>query len=86
MTVEDAIQMMGVLEAQHDGTPRSAERIKRLNGALLRDPSQFFEAYWEEVNADDPMRAKAEELYRQLGPDATFGQMKQILNEDGDEL
>jgi hypothetical protein len=84
MTVEDAVQMMGVLESLHDGTPRSAERIKRLNWVLLKEPSQFWDDFWDAVNADDPIRKHAEEQLRQLGPDATFADMQRIQQQAGD--
>lgn len=82
MKVEDAIQMMSVLEASYDGTLKSAERIMRLNLILLEDPERFWDSFWEEFNAGSPMRAKAEELYHKFGPDMTFADLER---KDGDD-
>ena len=80
MTVEDAVQMMGVLESLNDGTPRWAERIERLNKVLLEDPERFFDALWNELN---PIREETKELFRsgKITPGTTFGE---ILNKGDD--
>lgn len=58
MTVEDTVQMMGVLESLDDGTPRSNERIKRLYMTLIEAPDRFWDQFWDEFTADSPLRAE----------------------------
>jgi hypothetical protein len=76
--------MLSVLERQHDGTLRSAARIKRLNDVLLKDPARFWDEFWSEMTADDPTRKQAESLLCQLGPDATFADLRNTTVKGGD--
>lgn len=67
MTIDDAVKMMGVLDAQCDGSPQSVMRRDRLNEVLLKTPEQFWDTFWDEMWNSEPkdaIRQQAERLLR----------------------
>jgi hypothetical protein len=83
MEVDDAIQLMGIIESQNDGTPSSAERVDRLNDALIKAPENFSNAYWAEWN---PPSEQTRELFAKgvVKEESTWAVLKQISEKEDD--
>lgn len=85
MKVESAVQMMGVIQSQYDGTELSAQRVKHLTKVLLENPETFWDEYWSTVTADedDPIRKQAEAMIRSgtIDDTTTFSQLRKILQD-----
>ena len=66
MTLDDAVRAMSVIEGLRDGSGANAVIVQALNRKLLEDPENFWEFYFETLNAahPNPYSALAERLLR----------------------
>jgi hypothetical protein len=64
-------------------TEQSANKAIDLAECLFYRYSQFWEFYFRLSDYDSPDRARAEELLKRLGKDATFGDLHDALAAEG---
>ena len=58
MTVEDALKAMTAIDGQNDGSDARMALAEALYLKLLEDPENFWEFFWESVNARQPSHAR----------------------------
>jgi len=54
VTIEDAVQIMGVIDGLRNGTSSRAAIVETLHSKLLEEPEDFWECYFEMLSAENP--------------------------------
>ena len=83
MDVNDAVQLMGVVQSLYDGSLRSAEQVDHLNKSLIANPDNFPDEFWSTLN---PPSEQTKELFAKgvVNEESTWAVLKQI-SEKGDD-
>ena len=83
MTVDDALKAMATIDGEYDGTEARAVIVEALHWHLLESPEDFWEFYFETMNAAylNPYRLLAERLLRSgaVTEETTFGDIPALL-------
>jgi hypothetical protein len=83
MTIDDVLRTMAVIDGQNDGSQARAVLVEALHLKLLEDPENFWEFYFDTLNAahPSPYRILAERLLRSgaVNEETTIGDIPAIL-------